>query len=51
LKRRTANPRFAKSLYRAWVMRSFIVPPPCGCGCKIMASGARGRGAGWKRPS
>src|SRR5690606_39537042 len=32
-------------------MRSFIVPPPCECGWRIIATGARGRGAGEKRPS
>ena len=32
-------------------MRSFIVPPPCGCGWRIIATGARGRGPGVKRPS
>src|SRR5690606_24912720 len=32
-------------------MRSFIVPPPWLCGWRIIATGARGRGAGAKRPS
>src|SRR3954467_15268014 len=32
-------------------MRLFIVPPAVGCGCRIIATGARGRGAGEKRPS
>src|SRR3954469_9853654 len=32
-------------------MALFIVPPPCGCGWRIRATGARGRGPGLKRPS
>src|SRR5690606_5918014 len=32
-------------------MRSFIVPPPWLCGWRIIATGARGRGGGEKRPS
>src|SRR4051794_7261183 len=32
-------------------MALFIVPPPWGCGWRIMATGARGRGPGLKRPS
>src|SRR5881398_2846148 len=32
-------------------MALFIVPPPCGCGCRIRATGARGRRPGLKRPS
>src|SRR6478752_8522682 len=32
-------------------MRLFIVPPALGCGWRIIATGARGRGAGAKRPS
>lgn len=33
------------------MIRSFIVPPACGWGCKIIATGARGRGGGEKRAS
>src|SRR3546814_8844223 len=51
LKRRTARPRATKLLYSDCVFRSFIVPPPCGCGWRISATGARGRGGGEKRPS
>src|SRR5690349_10663919 len=32
-------------------MALFIVPPPWGCGWRIRATGARGRGPGLKRPS
>src|SRR6188768_2422885 len=32
-------------------MRLFIVPPALGCGWRIIATGARGRGPGAKRPS
>src|SRR3546814_10328846 len=32
-------------------IRLFIVPPEAGCGWRIIATGARGRGAGGKRPS
>src|SRR3954470_7482884 len=32
-------------------MALFIVPPPCGCGWRMRATGARGRGPGLKRPS
>src|SRR3546814_2748734 len=44
LKRNVAKQRATKLLYIAWVMRSFILPPPCGCGRRISATGARGRG-------
>src|SRR4051794_28999221 len=32
-------------------MALFIVPPPCGCGWRIRATGARGLGPGLNRPS
>ena len=46
-------PKSIESYYQEsrWVMRSFIVPPACACGWRIIATGARGREAGWKRPS
>ena len=51
LKRNVAKPRSTNVLYSRWTMRSFIVPPPCECGWRIIATGARGRGGGAKRPS
>ena len=51
LKRSVAKPRRTKVWYRLWTMRLFIVPPACGCGWRISATGARGRGPGLKRPS
>ena len=51
LKRNTPNPRATNVLYSCCVIRSFIVPPAWGCGCKIIAIGARGRGGGEKRAS
>jgi hypothetical protein len=46
LNRKVAKPRSTNVLYRRWTMRSFMVPPPCECGWRIIATGARGRGPG-----
>ena len=46
LKRSVAKPRLTKLLYIAITIGWFIVPC-AGCGCSRMATGARGRLAGW----
>ncbi len=46
LKRSVAKPRRTKVLYSAIAIGWFIVPC-CGCGWRMIATGARGRLAGW----